>query len=47
VVHEYRLLQFPAHLGSGKKLVRDGAAAAALRLTRTATTSTGVIMGHV
>jgi dihydrofolate reductase len=44
LVDEYRLLFFPVHLGSGKKLFRDGARASALRLTHTATTSTGVII---
>jgi dihydrofolate reductase len=44
LVDEYRLLYFPVHLGSGKKLFRDGARAAALRLTSTSTTSTGVII---
>ena len=44
LVDEYRLLFFPLHLGTGKKLFRDGAPAAALRLTRTTTTSTGVII---
>jgi dihydrofolate reductase len=44
LIDEYRLLYFPVHLGSGKKLFRDGATAAALRLTRTTTTSTGVII---
>jgi dihydrofolate reductase len=44
LVDEYRLLTFPVHLGSGKKLFREGAAAAALRLTGTKTTSTGVII---
>jgi dihydrofolate reductase len=44
LVDEYRLLFFPVHLGSGKKLFRDGAKAAALRLTGTTTTSTGVII---
>jgi dihydrofolate reductase len=42
LVDEYRLLFFPVHLGTGKKLFRDGAPAAALRLTRSTTTSTGV-----
>jgi len=44
LVDEYRLLYYPVHLGSGKKLFRDGAKAGALRLTRSSTTSTGVII---
>ena len=44
LVDEYRLLIFPVHLGSGNKLFRDGARAAALRLTSTSATSTGVII---
>jgi dihydrofolate reductase len=44
LIDEYRLLFFPVHLGSGKKLFRDGAKAAALRLTRATTTGTGVII---
>jgi dihydrofolate reductase len=44
LVDEYRLLFFPVHLGSGRKLFRDGTRAAALRLTSTSTTSTGVIV---
>lgn len=44
LVDEYRLLYFPVHLGTGKKLFRDGAAAAALRLVSATTTSTGVII---
>ncbi len=44
LVDEYRLLYFPVHLGTGKKLFRGGAAAAALRLTRGTTTSAGVII---
>ncbi len=44
LIDEYRLLFFPVHLGSGKKLFRDGAKAAALRLTSSATTSSGVII---
>jgi hypothetical protein len=43
-VDEYRLLFFPVHLGSGRKLFRDGTRAAALRLTSTSSTSTGVII---
>ncbi len=44
LIDEYRLLYFPVHLGCGKKLFRDGAKAAALRLTSATTTSTGVII---
>jgi dihydrofolate reductase len=44
LIDEYRLLTFPVHLGSGKKLFRDGARAAALRLTGATTTSTGVVI---
>ena len=44
LVDEYRLLYFPVHLGSGKKLFADGLPAAALRLVSTSTTSTGVII---
>jgi dihydrofolate reductase len=44
LVDEYRLLYFPVHLGTGKKLFRDGAPAATLRLVSATTTSTGVII---
>ncbi|HEY6479816.1 MAG TPA: dihydrofolate reductase family protein [Streptosporangiaceae bacterium] len=44
LVDEYRLLFFPVHLGSGKKLFRDGARAAALRIISSSVTSTGVII---
>jgi dihydrofolate reductase len=44
LVDEYRLLTFPVHVGSGKKLFRDSTKAAALRLTRSSVTSTGVII---
>jgi dihydrofolate reductase len=44
LVDEYRLLYFPVHLGSGKKLFADGARPAALRLLSATTTSTGVII---
>jgi dihydrofolate reductase len=44
LIDEYRLLYFPVHLGTGKKLFRDGAAPAALRLASATTTSTGVII---
>ena len=45
LIDEYRLLYFPVHLGSGKKLFRDGARAAALRLLSTSVTTAGVIIG--
>lgn len=44
LVDEYRLLYFPVHLGSGQKLFRDGARAAALRLVQSSVTSTGVLI---
>jgi dihydrofolate reductase len=44
LIDEYRLLVFPVHLGSGKKLFRDGATAAALRHISTTTTGTGVVI---
>jgi dihydrofolate reductase len=44
LVDEYRLLTFPVHLGSGKKLFADGLPAGALRLTGSSVTSTGVII---
>jgi dihydrofolate reductase len=44
LVDEYRLLFFPVHLGSGKKLFRDGLRAAALNLTRATTTANGVVI---
>jgi dihydrofolate reductase len=44
LIDEYRLLFFPVHLGSGKKLFPDGATAASLRLISMSTTSTGVII---
>ncbi|HVA60699.1 MAG TPA: dihydrofolate reductase family protein [Mycobacteriales bacterium] len=44
LIDEYRLLIFPVRLGSGKRLFREGARAAALRLTSTTTTSMGVII---
>ncbi len=44
LIDEYRLLYFPVHLGSGKKLFADGATAAALRLINAKTTGTGVII---
>lgn len=44
LIDEYRLLYYPVHLGTGKKLFRDGAKPAALRLTHSSTTSAGVII---
>ena len=44
LIDEYRLLIFPVHLGSGKKLFRDGARPSALRLISATTTSTGVVI---
>lgn len=44
LIDEYRLLYFPVHLGSGKKLFRDGTTAAALRLVNTSATKAGVII---
>jgi dihydrofolate reductase len=46
LIDEYRLLSFPVHLGSGKKLFRDGARPAALRLIDSTTTSTGVLIAR-
>jgi dihydrofolate reductase len=44
LVDEYRLLVFPVHLGSGKKLFREGRPARELRLLESSTTSTGVVI---
>jgi dihydrofolate reductase len=44
LIDEYRLLTYPVHLGVGKKLFRDGARAAALKLTSSTTTGTGVVL---
>jgi dihydrofolate reductase len=44
LIDEYRLLYFPVHLGSGKKLFPDGGKAAALRLTSTTSTASGVVI---
>jgi dihydrofolate reductase len=44
LVDEYRLLYFPVHLGSGKRLFRDDTRPAALRLTGSRTTSAGVVI---
>ena len=44
LIDEYRLLVFPVHLGSGKKLFRDSAKPAALRHISTTATGTGVVI---
>ena len=44
LVDEYRLWVHPVVLGSGKRLFGAGAAPAALRLSATTTTSTGVVV---
>lgn len=46
LVDEYRLMFIPQHLGSGRKLFRDGLTAAALRLTGSSATSAGVIIAR-
>lgn len=44
LVDEYRLMYFPLHVGSGKKLFADGLKAGALRHLSTKTTSAGVVI---
>jgi dihydrofolate reductase len=44
LVDEYRLMTIPVHLGSGKKLFRDGVRAGALRMTGASSSSTGVVI---
>lgn len=44
LVDEYRLLTFPVHLGSGKKLFADGVKPAALRLVDSRRTKAGVVI---
>lgn len=44
LVDEYRLMIYPVHLGSGKKLFPDGVKAAGLRLLSNKATSSGVII---
>jgi dihydrofolate reductase len=44
LVDEFRLLTFPVHLGTGKRLFADGVRPGALRLLSSSTTSTGVVI---
>jgi dihydrofolate reductase len=44
LVDEYRLLIFPVLLGTGKRLFGDGAVPRTLKLVRSSTTSTGVVV---
>ena len=44
LVDEYRLLTFPVVLGTGKRLFGNGAVPRTLKLVRSSTTSTGVII---
>lgn len=44
LIDEYRLFTFPVHLGSGRKLFREGMSPAALRLLDTRTTGAGVVI---
>jgi dihydrofolate reductase len=44
LVDEYRLLVFPVLLGTGKRLFGSGAVPRTLRLVRSSTTSTGVVV---
>lgn len=44
LVDEYRLLLYPVHLGTGKKLFRESTKAGGLRLISTKTTASGIIV---
>ena len=44
LVDEYRILVFPVVLGTGKHLFGSGAVPRTLRLVRSSTTSTGVVV---
>jgi dihydrofolate reductase len=46
LIDEYRLFYFPVHLGTGKKLFRDGAPARSLKLLDSKASSTGVIFSR-
>jgi dihydrofolate reductase len=45
LIDEYRLWVFPVVLGSGKRLFADGTIPAALRLTDSTVSTTGVVIG--
>jgi len=44
LMDEYRLLIFPVVLGTGKRLFGSGAVPRTLKLVRSSTTSTGVVV---
>jgi dihydrofolate reductase len=44
LIDEYRLLTFPVVLGKGKRLFGAGTVPAMLKLVRSSTTSTGVVV---
>jgi dihydrofolate reductase len=44
LIDEYRLFTHPVHLGTGKKLFREGARAAALELISSTTTKSGIVI---
>ena len=46
LIDEYWLYYYPVHLGTGKKLFRDGGPARSLKLLDSRTTSTGIIIAH-
>jgi dihydrofolate reductase len=46
LIDEYRLLVYPVHLGTGKKLFRDDTPPAALNLIDATTTSAGVLIAR-
>lgn len=45
LVDEYRLLTFPVVLGKGKRLFGTGAVPRSLRLVRSSTTGSGIVIG--
>jgi RibD C-terminal domain len=47
LVDEYRLSFAPVVLGTGKRLFREGAVPAAMRLVDTTTTTTGLVSAHL